>query len=89
MSLRRIAPAIALALGASPVLAAVAYSPCADFISSMVDEAPVAGELVGWAQVTTTVSWGHVSRTETRYEGYYNAGGTMITVDCETYRQIG
>jgi hypothetical protein len=88
MSLRRIAPALALALGASPVLAAVAYSPCADFISSRVNDVPVAGELVGWAEITTTWSWGHTSRSETRYEGYYNAGGRMIRVDCETYAQI-
>jgi hypothetical protein len=74
---------------ASPVLAAAAYVPCADFISSRIDDVPVAGELMGWAEVTVT--WyvdGEPYRTEKHYEGYYRTDSGTIRVDCETYRQI-
>jgi hypothetical protein len=88
MFLRRTASAIAFATGAAtPALAAVAL-PCADFISSRVNDEPVAGDLVGWEEITITVTFGHVPRTTTHYHGHYDIGGRNIVVDCATYRQI-
>lgn len=91
MSFRRIMAVLALAAGAaSPAMAAVAYAPCAEFISSRIGEKAVTGELICWVE-TTVITYYHPhgpGHTETFYEGYYLTNNGIIRVDCETYKQI-
>jgi hypothetical protein len=80
-----------------PLLAAVTLPStvraleCADFVSTSVNDAPDAGELIGTTEVIDSWGWGydrHPGFTSRRYVvGHYRmSDGSIIALDCDNYR---
>jgi hypothetical protein len=78
---------LASVASASGIVAHDEWFGCAEFITSEIDDEPVAGELCGGSETLYGITHGRVERREVI--GYYRlTNGEIIHLDCDTYEEV-